>query len=537
MIKKIHIENYKTFKELDIEFNKDINIIVGNNEAGKSTLFEAINLALTGKLYDKPIFYELSPYLFNKDTIHNFVSNIKDGNKIPPPKILIEVYLDDSFDAEYKGINNSKDEDCPGLKLSIELDNNAYSDLYGEYISKKDEIETIPIEYYTVEWLSFANKPIKSLKLPIRSQIINNLEHRYGQAASKYIASSIDYNLDKTQSCMLALKYRKLKEEFVKDPKIEELNKQFTSEKLNISDKKVEISIDVSAKNKWDSTLSLYIDDVPYSQIGKGEQNAINTKMAINANSEKSDVVLIEEPEACLSFSNLNKLIDNINDLCSGKQLFINTHSSFIMNKGGMKNTILLNKDEVFKFSELSVDTYKYFMKLPGYDTLRMILSHKSILVEGPSDELIIQKAYLDKYGKLPISDGIDVISVKGLSFLRFLEVAEVLKNKVTVVTDNDGNYNNLESKYSKYLNDTFPNIKICYSKNNSLKTLEPQMYHTQNNKVNLKTLFGKNTMSDADFEAYFTNENRKTEVALKIFEAEKNLINFPDYINDAIEQ
>ena len=321
------------------------------------------------------------------------------------------------------------------------------------------------------------------------------------------------------------------------DPKIEELNKQFTSEKLNISDKKVEISIDVSAKNKWDSTLSLYIDDVPYSQIGKGEQNAINTKMAINANSEKSDVVLIEEPEACLSFSNLNKLIDNINDLCSGKQLFINTHSSFIMNKGGMKNTILLNKDEVFKFSELSVDTYKYFMKLPGYDTLRMILSHKSILVEGPSDELIIQKAYLDKYGKLPISDGIDVISVKGLSFLRFLEVAEVLKNKVTVVTDNDGNYNNLESKYSKYLNDTFPNIKICYSKNNSLKTLEPQMYHTQNNKVNLKTLFGKNTMSDADFEAYFTNENRKTEVALKIFEAEKNLINFPDYINDAIEQ
>ncbi len=537
MIKKIHIENYKTFQNLDIDFNKDINIIVGNNEAGKSTLFEAINLALTGKLYDKPIFYELSPYLFNNDIIHDFILNIKKGNKIPPPRILIEVYLSDDFDAEYKGNNNSKDEDCPGIKLSIELDNSAYGDLYGEYIGQKDEIETIPIEYYTIEWLSFANKPIKSLKLPIRSQIINNLEHRYGQAASKYIASSIDYNLDKTQSCMLALKYRKLKEEFAKDPKIEELNKQFTSEKLNISDKKVEISIDVSAKNKWDSTLSLYIDDVPYSQIGKGEQNAINTKMAINANSEKSDIILIEEPEACLSFSNLNKLIDNIKDLCSGKQLFINTHSSFIMNKGGMKNTILLNKDEVFKFSELSEDTYKYFMKLPGYDTLRMILSEKSILVEGPSDELIIQKAYLDKYGKLPISDGIDVISVKGLSFLRFLEIAEVLKNKVTVVTDNDGNYNNLESKYSKYLNDTFPNIKICYSKNNSLKTLEPQMYHTLNNKANLKVLFDKNTMSDVDFETYFTNENRKTEVALKIFEAEKNLINFPDYINDAIKQ
>ena len=72
--------------------------------------------------------------------------------------------------------------------------------------------------------------------------------------------------------------------------------------------------------------------------------------------------------------------------------------------------------------------------QLPGYDTLRMILSKKSILVEGPSDELIIQKAYFDKYDKLPISDDIDVISLKGLSFLRFLEIAEVLNNKVTVV-------------------------------------------------------------------------------------------------------
>jgi predicted ATP-dependent endonuclease of OLD family len=158
-------------------------------------------------------------------------------------------------------------------------------------------------------------------------------------------------------------------------------------------------------------------------------------------------------------------------------------------------------------------------------------------LVEGPSDELILQKAYLEKYDKLPIEDGIDVISVKGLSFLRFLEIAELLNNKVTIVTDNDGDYSKLENKYSKYLNNNFPNIKICYSKNNSLETLEPQMYHAQNNIDTLKILFDKNNMTDADFESYFTNKNRKTEVALKIFEVEKGLINFPDYINDAIKQ
>ena len=48
-IKKIHIENFKKFKgPFDLELNEDLNIIVGNNEAGKSTVIEAIFLALTG---------------------------------------------------------------------------------------------------------------------------------------------------------------------------------------------------------------------------------------------------------------------------------------------------------------------------------------------------------------------------------------------------------------------------------------------------------------------------------------------------------
>ena len=67
---------------------------------------------------------------------------------------------------------------------------------------------------------------------------------------------------------------------------------------------------------------------------------------------------------------------------------------------------------------------------MSGYDTLRLILCKKAILVEGDSDELVVQRAYMDIHnGRLPIQDGIDVITV-GLSFLRFLEVATILKKK-----------------------------------------------------------------------------------------------------------
>ena len=42
-IKSLHIENYKCYENVDVEFNNSTNIIVGNNEAGKSTILEALN--------------------------------------------------------------------------------------------------------------------------------------------------------------------------------------------------------------------------------------------------------------------------------------------------------------------------------------------------------------------------------------------------------------------------------------------------------------------------------------------------------------
>ena len=42
-IEKVNIENYKCFDgKFSIEFNQGINILVGDNEAGKSTILEAM---------------------------------------------------------------------------------------------------------------------------------------------------------------------------------------------------------------------------------------------------------------------------------------------------------------------------------------------------------------------------------------------------------------------------------------------------------------------------------------------------------------
>ena len=87
-LKRMNIIGFKKFKNFKIEFNDDINIIIGDNESGKSTLLEAINITLNQKYknYDKYIVKEL----LNNDLIKKFKENPKIDNL---PYIIIDIEL------------------------------------------------------------------------------------------------------------------------------------------------------------------------------------------------------------------------------------------------------------------------------------------------------------------------------------------------------------------------------------------------------------------------------------------------------------
>ena len=53
-----------------------LNIVVGDNEAGKSTILEAINLALTGIIIGKSIWNEISQYIFNKEAVDEYIVSL-----------------------------------------------------------------------------------------------------------------------------------------------------------------------------------------------------------------------------------------------------------------------------------------------------------------------------------------------------------------------------------------------------------------------------------------------------------------------------
>jgi putative ATP-dependent endonuclease of OLD family len=284
-----------------------------------------------------------------------------------------------------------------------------------------------------------------------------------------------------------------------------------------------------------------YLDEIPFHYIGKGEQSIVKTNLALShKKSKEANIILLEEPENHLSHSKLNELIKKITSNLESKQIIVSTHSSFVANKLGLGNLILLNDFKSIKLDALSVETKAFFKKLSGYDTLRLILCKKAILVEGDSDEWIIQKAYMNKnQGRLPIEDGIDVISV-GVSFLRFLEVAVEINKEVVVVTDNDGDVDALKKKYTEYLGDNAKNnIKIRFDETVDTGPLEKFNYNTlepkflkENGRDTLNSIFGTTYGSDDDLNKYM--KNNKTNCALKVFDTAQ-AIKFPQYIVEAI--
>ena len=252
---------------------------------------------------------------------------------------------------------------------------------------------------------------------------------------------------------------------------------------------------------------------------------------------------MVEEPENHLTHNNLNLLVAHIKSRCKDKQAIVSTHSSFVANKLGLNNIIVLGPDaKNFKLSDLREETFDFFQKLSGYDTLRLILSGIVVLVEGPSDELIFQKAYMERCKKLPIENGVDVISV-GTSFLRFLEIAEKISTKVIVITDNDGNIEALKKKYNRYLNvDETPVKKIhiffdqethrVNDQKYNWNTLEPNLVRANDIEI-MQKILGREDIRD-DLVGYMIKN--KTESALKIFNSNLK-IEYPNYITLAVEE
>ncbi|MCR5146195.1 MAG: AAA family ATPase, partial [Clostridia bacterium] len=51
LITSLKLQNFRNYSELSLDFNKDINIIYGNNAQGKTNILESIFVTSIGKSF------------------------------------------------------------------------------------------------------------------------------------------------------------------------------------------------------------------------------------------------------------------------------------------------------------------------------------------------------------------------------------------------------------------------------------------------------------------------------------------------------
>jgi len=186
------------------------------------------------------------------------------------------------------------------------------------------------------------------------------------------------------------------------------------------------------------------------------------------------------------------------------------------MHEGAEKEPVSLN--------DLSEDTAKYFMKAPVAGILEYTISSRAILVEGPSEYMLFERLYETVAGCKPEEDGVHIIDVRGLSFKRYLDIAKVLKNKVAVITDNDGDkQKKCIDKYTDFVAE--PNIGVFFEADNAKRTFEVVLYC--DNKSLCDKLFG------LDAQNYMLGS--KTEAAYALL-VQDEVITAPAYIKEAID-
>lgn len=155
-IKSLHIEGFRKFTTLDVEFNEHMNILVGENEAGKSTILDALKTVLNQQYRnaDKSVLRDL----FNTQMVAVFQA---DPSVKTLPRIYIEVELEldsklknaSSFYGEVYGQRKQQDEKF-GICFECKYDEEHGAGMEPSIFKGK-----IPYEYYGMTWTTFANRP------------------------------------------------------------------------------------------------------------------------------------------------------------------------------------------------------------------------------------------------------------------------------------------------------------------------------------------------------------------------------------------
>jgi|GEM_PF-6062993 putative ATP-dependent endonuclease of OLD family len=556
-LKEFGIKNFRSIKNMDITLNKKLNIFIGPNNSGKTTIIDALYFCFHYKDYNRS----------KRISLNDFYKGVNSDKNVEDIEFSLKFEIQQDFEiAVFLDLYNPEDNSL---------------DLYFKF-HYNEKLNKIQSFYY-----GGANKDN-----PVHSEIFDSIFNIYLgplRDAERYLTSGKPNIIGKL--------FSKVVSDEKKEEWMDELNKNIDGSKLSkfiknynnehiqnylneliFNDDEMDLSM-LPMEQDFDKFTQYWNIKIPFSsennnsyldlsQNGLGYNNLIYISVLLSyldvlGRKEETRYIslFIEEPEAHLHpqlqnlfLSYMNKLNDDNNI-----QIFITTHSPTLTSKADLNDLILVqNKNNEVICSNLrklfNKENTIFLKKFLDVTKSQLLFSKKIIFVEGITESILVP-LFAEKYCDFNLDEnGVEVVNVNGINFKNFIPLFKKSNNLNyvgVILTDKDEeNIGGPPSKTYTNLKDILENSNVEYNLKifGSNKTFEydlittndfnPIIWNVFKNKH--PGIFKIEKNNESLFKVFKDNHKiSKADIALKLYDVLKesnDKIEIPSYIKGGID-
>lgn len=509
-LKKFQIKNYRCIKDASIDFNKGVNILIGENNSGKTAVLDALRVCLNYGKQRRDIWVSVNNFHLDKNNPDAKIEDIEFHlffqieNAVEAGIYNDFLSVDDSGKQELQlhfrycidersGVKKVRYNVWGGDKEGQSITHDVFDLIYFIHLDALRD---------AVHYL----RPIRGNRLgELYSKIVTD-EKRQEFLSGKVrnvLNGDTDWNALIDQGKIKVNEH--LKETTITDKKqnveIDFLPFEFRRIVDNLRIQTPVYNEDIIEKGDKQRYFELHQNGLGYNNLIYIATVLGDLKRQKELESDAYVALLIEEPEAHLHPQLQNIFFNYLNKLNEiGFQIFVSSHSPTITAKADLDSLIVLQEqgNEItslaIKKTNLGDTNKKYLSKFLDVTKCQLFFSNGVILVEGISEALLIPVFSEIIGADYSIEkNGIELVNLNGVAFEHFGKLFNSddpnirLNSRCAILTDDDRTEGgDISSRAAKAKELENGQLKVALAK----KTFEIELFKAGNNKDILLEIF-----------------------------------------------
>lgn len=448
-LSKIYIKNFRGIKELLVEFDKNLNVIIGANGQLKTSLIDAIRLFYSWGEPNRDI--EIT-----KEDFYVEITQNTNGTKTVTSSTRIDIcYLFEGLSSQQEGAFyqylDRKDDGTMVARVHLSFEIKERGRIYSSYITGKEEnglrADWDTFHYFHPYYLGALRDSTRDLMSTRNNLLGRVIKRKIDRAGSEEDVKGI---VNSANDQLLQRQEVKATQTGIND-NLNQINK------VDLQD--VELHIE---QNRIEYIVNIIKPFLPFSKDDKNgfvlTQNSLGYNNLIYIASVLSDIkdchtddnvsiyaLLIEEPEAHLHPQlqvNLYNFLKNA-DTSENSQTFITTHSPTLTSKIPLENLILLKDNAAYHVGKCFENRHSEYIvrdkannrllnnnEVKNYRNMiaryfdvtrsQLLFSNGCLFIEGISECQLVE-TFSKLIGKSLIDHQIEIVDTDGTAFYQFL--------------------------------------------------------------------------------------------------------------------